>query len=160
MPFEVMETEVAVEGGGSVVDRVDNDGSSSELLAAPDTAAQSVDEKMTAQPVALFRAVEGQPGEHDDRDWVGHTTTQAGRRGHMRYGTHGEGVVPDDPRSAAQNVSCGRPCSGGHRRSADEPLVQLYMAALETFDPVAVCQQLNRTKLPGHLEGIGLSVTA
>jgi hypothetical protein len=96
-----METEVAVEGGGSVVDRVDNDGSSSELLAAPDTAAQSVDEKMTTQPVALFRTVEGQAGEHDDRDWVGHTTTQAGRRGQMRDGTHREGVVPDHPRPPA-----------------------------------------------------------
>ncbi len=92
-----METEVAVEGGGSVVDRVDDDGSSSELLAAPDTAAQRVDQKMTAQPVALLGAVECQSGEHDDGDWVGHTTTQAGRRGHMRYGTHGEGVVPDHP---------------------------------------------------------------
>jgi hypothetical protein len=80
-----METEVAVEGGGSVVDSVDDDGSSSELLAAPGTATQSVDQKMTAQLVALLRKVEGQAGEHDDRDWARHTSTQAGRRSHMRY---------------------------------------------------------------------------
>jgi hypothetical protein len=76
--FEVMETEVSVEGRGSVVDRVDDDRSSSELLAAPGTAAQSVDQEVTAQPIALFRTVERQRGEHDDGDWVGHTTTQAG----------------------------------------------------------------------------------
>ena len=58
-PFEVIETEVAVEGGGSVVDGVDDDGSCSELLAAPDTAAQSVDQKVTSQPVALLRVVQG-----------------------------------------------------------------------------------------------------
>ena len=67
-----METEVAKEGGGSVVDRVDDAGPGSELLAAPDAPAQSVDQKVTAQPAALLRAVEGQPGEHDDGNWVGH----------------------------------------------------------------------------------------
>jgi hypothetical protein len=67
-----METEVAVEGGGPVVDSVHDDGSSSELLAAPGTSTQSVDQKVTAQTVALFRAIEGKPGEHDHGNWVGH----------------------------------------------------------------------------------------
>jgi hypothetical protein len=68
-----METEVAVEGGGSVVDGVDDHSSGSERLAAPDAPAQSVDQKMTAQPLALFRTLEGQAGEHDDWDGVGHS---------------------------------------------------------------------------------------
>ena len=50
---------MAVEGGGSVIDRVNDDGSGSELLAAPDTAAQIVDQKVTSQPVALLRVVQG-----------------------------------------------------------------------------------------------------
>jgi hypothetical protein len=100
-PFEIMEIEVAIERCGSVVDRVDDNGSSSELSAAPGTAAESVDQKMTPQPIALFRTVEGQPGEHDDGDSVGHTTTQTGRRGHIRYGTHNECVVPDHRRPPA-----------------------------------------------------------
>jgi hypothetical protein len=53
-----MEPEVAVEGGGSVIDRVHDDGSGSELLAAPGTATQSVDQKMTAQRITLVGAVE------------------------------------------------------------------------------------------------------
>jgi hypothetical protein len=138
-PFEVIETEVAVEGGGSVVDRIHDDGPGSELSAASDAPAQGVDQKVTAQPVALLRAVEGQPGEHDDGNWVGHTTTQAGWRGGMRYGTYGEGVVPDDPRSATQDV--GRCCSrsGGQPRRAHEPFVEHHVAAVEAFDGVAVC---------------------
>ncbi len=139
VPFEVMETEVVIEGGGLVVDSVDDDRSGSEFLAAPHAAAQSVDQKLAAQPVALLRAVEGQPGEHDDGNGVGHTTTQAGGRGRMRYGTHSEGVVPDDPRSAAQDVSRCCPRSGGHPRSVDEPVVQLYLAAVKAFDAVEVC---------------------
>jgi peptide methionine sulfoxide reductase MsrB len=46
--FEVMETEVAIEGCGSVVGRVNDDGPCPELLAAPDAPAQSVDQKVTA----------------------------------------------------------------------------------------------------------------
>jgi len=137
--FEFVETEVAVEGGRSVVDRVHDDGSGPELLAAPDAPAQSVDKKVTAQPVALLRVVQGQPGEHDDRDWVWHSPAKARRCGQVRCRTHGEGVVPDDPRSAAQDVGGCRPRSGGHRCSAREPLVQFYLAALEAFDAVTVC---------------------
>jgi hypothetical protein len=54
VPFEVMETEVAIEGRRSFVDRVHDDGPGSELSAAPDAPTQSVDEKVASQPVALL----------------------------------------------------------------------------------------------------------
>jgi hypothetical protein len=53
-PFEIIQIEVAIERCGSVDDRVDDNGSSSELLAAPDAPAQSIHQKVTAQPVALL----------------------------------------------------------------------------------------------------------
>jgi hypothetical protein len=49
-----MEAEVAVEGRRPVVDGVHDNGSSPELLAAPDATAQSVDQEVPAQPAVLL----------------------------------------------------------------------------------------------------------
>jgi hypothetical protein len=69
---ELVEAEVSVERRSLFVHRVHDDSSRTELCATSDAPAQSVDQQVATQFLALLGADEGQPGEHDDRDGVWH----------------------------------------------------------------------------------------
>jgi hypothetical protein len=69
---ELVEAEVAVKSGSSVVNGVHHNGARTEFCATSDAPAQSVDQQVATQLLALLGADEGQPGEHDDRDGVWH----------------------------------------------------------------------------------------
>jgi hypothetical protein len=154
-----METEVSVEGGGSAVDRVDDDRSSSELLAAPGTAAQSFDQKVTAHPVALFRMVECQPG-------------RARRRGQSRACCDAGALArPHAISNPWRGRSTRPPLDHGMRRKSPSlrcwPPAQCGRAIgpalpvrTRTFGSVAVCQQLRQDEACWSLEEIPLSVMA
>jgi hypothetical protein len=71
---ELVETEVAVKRGGSVVTGIHHNRARTELCATSDAPAQSVDQQVATQFLALLGSDEGQPGEHDDRDGARHAT--------------------------------------------------------------------------------------
>ena len=74
---ERVEVEVAVEGGGSFVDGVDDDGPGAKFGSPSDAAPQCVDEKVAAQPVSLLALIDGEAGEEHDRDRVGHAPAES-----------------------------------------------------------------------------------
>jgi hypothetical protein len=72
--FEIVEAEVPIERGSSVVDGVHDDSARPELCATSDAPAQSVDQQVATEFLALLGADEGQPGEDDNRDGIWHAT--------------------------------------------------------------------------------------
>lgn len=155
-PLEIVEAEVPIERGSSVVDGVHHDSSRTEFCATSDTPAQSVDQQVATQFLALLGADEGQPDEHDDRDGVWYATPPARRCGGVRYRPHGEGVVPDNIAPAEKDVRGRRPRPRRHSRCVHEPTVQFLRAGVEALDIVPFAEQFDGTKgRVAHLEGMG-----
>src|SRR5579875_3346037 len=77
---EIMEVEVPVELGRSLVDGVDDHGPSAELTPAAYTASQRVYQQMAAQESALFVAVDRQASQQHHGHRVGHSAPKARRR--------------------------------------------------------------------------------
>jgi hypothetical protein len=156
-----VEVEVLVEGGGFVVDGVDQHGSGAELSAASYAAAEGVDEKVAAEGAALFGPGDGQSGEEDDRYGVGHASTETGWSLLVGERAHGQGVVAGHARTPAQHVSRGGSARCRHTGRSSEPGIELVHPAFEVVERIVLGQQTNRPQgLEGHWVGIGLRFLA
>jgi len=142
--FKIVKVEVVVEGDSLVVYGVYDDRSSPELATSAYTPAQRVDEQVATELVPLFRSVQGQTCEHDDRDRVRHTAAEPRRRRRVCHRPHSERVVADDSLATAQDISGGCPRPAGDVCRPCEPLVQFRAAAIETRDLVVVIERLDR----------------
>lgn len=101
--FELVEVEVLVEGRRFVVDGVDHRPPGHELTAASNTAAESVDEEMTAELSALLGSGDRQSGQQHRWDGVRHPPPEARRSLLMGQRAHGQRVVGDfDPLTSGQ----------------------------------------------------------
>jgi hypothetical protein len=93
---EVVEIEVAIELGCGFIDGIHDHRASTEFSSSPDGAAERVDEEVTPQMLALFAAVEGEPGQEYNGDRVGHPSAGPGWSLFVDHGAHRQRVVADD----------------------------------------------------------------
>ncbi len=158
---EVVEVEVAVELGGSLVGGVHDHGSGAELATASHATFEGVDEEVAAEPSALFGEVDGQARKENDWDWVGHPPPEAGWGLLVPDRVHRQCVVADEPSAPAHDV-CGGSAGGGRdARGASQPLIELGDAAVKRVELVGVGERFDRTeRFNAHGRGSGLRFRA
>lgn len=72
--IERVETEMLIEAGCVVIDRIHHDSAGTELVTTTDTAAQRVNEQVTAEPSPVLGAIQRQSRQQYDWNRVGHAT--------------------------------------------------------------------------------------
>ena len=72
--IELVETEMLIEAGCVVIDRIHDDSAGTELVTTTDTAAQRVNEQVTAEPSPVLGAIQRQSRQQYDWNRVGHAT--------------------------------------------------------------------------------------
>jgi hypothetical protein len=125
------EAVVPVEVDGSIVDRVDDDGTRAELSRAGDRPDEGVAQQVGAEPCPMFLAMERELGDEQYWHRVGLSTTKSRRSDLVTHAAHRQRVVAGDPACATQHPGGGSAGGGGHGRRANQPVVELSHAAVE-----------------------------
>jgi len=154
--IERVETEMLIEAGCVVIDRIHHDSAGTELVTTTDTAAQRVNEQVTAEPSPVLGAIQSQSRQQYDWNRVGHATAQSRRRTLMPNRAHRQRVVADHPLAPTQHVAGGRPRRGGNPRGRPQPTIEFLNPGVEPIDVVGRRERPNRPQSPGQGAGIGL----
>jgi hypothetical protein len=142
--IERMETEMLIEAGCVVTDRIHDDSAGTELVTTADAAAQRVDKEMTAKPSPVLGPIQRQSRQQYDWNRVGHATAQSRRRTLMANGAHRKRVVADHALAPAQHVAGGRPRHGGNPRGGPQPTIEFLDSGVERIDIVGRRQRPDR----------------
>ena len=95
---------------GSLVDGVDYHGASAEVSPAAYATTEGIDEKVAAETLAPFVAVDCEASQEHDGHRVGHSSPKSRRCPGMGDGAHGQRVIAHDHVVAAQHIGGRRTC--------------------------------------------------